>query len=233
MKNHRKIDGFRGPNQGKSWEKLFQKHCFFRLLFFIDFGRVLGGVLEVFWDSFLQLVCAFSHLREHFLDFLQFWQQKLLKFTRCGGLEALKGYFGVHLRGTWLEKRWNLMVFLNEKVDWRRKWHAKFNQGANGARTGKKFSSTLRISLKIKSLFKCWACLRQLQCTVFAVVLFLRTLIWQEKVDWRRDWHAKFNQGSNGARTGKKFSPRFPFSRCSGSWGQILPKGSSILTNKT
>ena len=63
------------------------------------------------------------------------------------------------------------MVFLNEQVHRRREWHAKFNQGANGARTGKKFSSTLRISLKIKSLFKCWACLRQLQCTVFAVVL--------------------------------------------------------------
>ena len=97
------------------------------------FGRGLGGVLRFFLVTWV-CICQFART---FLDFLQFWQQKLLKFTRCGGLEALKGCFGVHLGGTWLEKGWNFMVFSGEKVDWRRK---KFNQGSNGARTGKKFS---------------------------------------------------------------------------------------------
>ena len=43
-----KITGFRARNFEKSWNKRFQKWCFFRLRFFIDFGRVWGG----FWDAF-------------------------------------------------------------------------------------------------------------------------------------------------------------------------------------
>ena len=40
--------------------------------------------------------------------------------------------------------------------------------------------------------------------------------ILSEKVGRRREWNAKFNQGANGAQTCIKFSPRFPFPRCSG-----------------
>ena len=52
----------------------------------------------MFWRSFSQLGDTFSKLREH-CDFFGFWKDKLLKFTRCGGLEALEEDFGIHFGG--------------------------------------------------------------------------------------------------------------------------------------
>ena len=64
----------------------------------MDFGLVLGGFWGVFWRSFSQLGDTFSNLRE-LCFFGGSWKDNLLKFTRCGGLEALEEDFGIHFGG--------------------------------------------------------------------------------------------------------------------------------------
>ena len=75
-----------------------------------------------------------------FLDFLPFCKEKLPKFTRCGGLEALEEDFGIHFGGYLSRKRVKVGSIFTEKVDRRREWHAKIDEGANGAHNSIKFS---------------------------------------------------------------------------------------------
>ena len=75
-----------------AYKSLFVFACvFYSILggFGEGFGRSFGGVLGLFcvtWWYFFQFARTF-------LDFFLFWQRKLSKLTRCGGLEALKGVF--------------------------------------------------------------------------------------------------------------------------------------------
>ena len=61
---------FSMSNSKKIMIKMLTKACLFSLAFFTrfweDFGRVLGGVLEVFWDYFVSLGGTFANLLEHF-----------------------------------------------------------------------------------------------------------------------------------------------------------------------
>ena len=103
--------------------------------FWTGFGRLLGGVLEVFFatcEDFFQFAWTF-------LDFFSFWKENLLKFTPCGGLKALEEDFGIHLGGYLAWKSVKLGSILSEKVDRRREWHAKLNEGVNGALTYKTY----------------------------------------------------------------------------------------------
>ena len=63
--------------------------------FWTGFGTVLGGVLEGFFRN----LGIFLPICVNIFDFFGFWKEKLLKFTRCGGLEALEEDFGIHFRG--------------------------------------------------------------------------------------------------------------------------------------
>ena len=84
------------PNNDKNRAKnsVFFDCIFYLILegFWGGFGRALGGVLELFFATW----GYFFEFARTFLDFLPFWQDKLPKFTRCGGQEALEGYFGIH-----------------------------------------------------------------------------------------------------------------------------------------
>ena len=136
------------------------KTVFFSIAFFVVFwmgfrvvwGGLLGGVLELFfatWGYYFQFAWTF-------LDLLSFWKEKLLKFTRCCGLEALEGHFCIHFGGTWLEKGWILSGFewksisnlrmrcatcikVEQYIEFANGVH-NLHQGANGAHTGKQKS---------------------------------------------------------------------------------------------
>ena len=137
-KKHTKNLWFSRSTSKKIMIKTLTKTCLFSLAFFTrfweGFGRCFGGVLGLFcvtWGNFFQFARTF-------LDFFLVWQRKLSKLTRCGGLEALKGVFW---RPFWGYLAWKGVKFgsiLTEKVDRRREWHAKFNQGVIGRSLVKK-----------------------------------------------------------------------------------------------
>ena len=101
--------------------------------FWEAFGGCFGGPFRNLGILFPSCVNIF--------DFLCFWKDKLLKFTRCSGLEALEEDFGIDFGGYLVRKGIKFDDILNDKVDRRREWHAKFNQGANGMLPCQKFSS--------------------------------------------------------------------------------------------
>ena len=59
------------------------------------FWEAFGCVLEVFFRNLGILFPSYVNI----FDFLGFWKEKLLRFTRCGKLEALEEDFGIHFGG--------------------------------------------------------------------------------------------------------------------------------------
>ena len=87
-------------------------------------------------------------------------------------------------------RAWNYSI-LSDKVDRRREWHAKFNQGVMGRSLVKSCNQGENVALKCG----------------YNLMIF-----WEKKgIDVEND-----TRGANGALTCTKFSPRFPFPRCSG-----------------
>ena len=66
------------------------------------FGWILKGFWEGFGGCFRGLFRNLGILFPtcvNIFDFLGFWKEQLLKFTRCGELEALEEDFGIHFGG--------------------------------------------------------------------------------------------------------------------------------------
>ena len=161
-----------------AYKSLFVFACvFYSILggFWEGFGRCFGGLLGLFcvtWGYFFQFARTF-------LDFFLVWQRKLSKLTRCGGLEALKGVFYLAWKGR------KFYSILSVKVDRRREWHAKFNQGVIGRSLVKSCNQGANGALTCG----------------YNLMIF-----WVKKgIDV-----ANGTQGTNGALTCIKFSPRFP-----------------------
>ena len=109
--------GHGDENQGCTFSKFQNKTKELKFASFLDFdfacvfgtfwegfgrgaGRGFGGILGLFLATWAYIFQFLSTV----LDFLTFWQEKLLQFTRCGGLEVLEGHFCIHFGGTWFEK---------------------------------------------------------------------------------------------------------------------------------
>ena len=87
------------PKSTKNQEKNDAKNCIF-------FDCIFGGILDGFWigfggcfGGFFRNLGIFFPICVNIFYFLGSWKEKLLKFTHCGGLEALEEDFGVHFGG--------------------------------------------------------------------------------------------------------------------------------------
>ena len=99
------MGGFRCQNRGNTRETRFEKHCFFRLGFVIDFGWVWGW----FWEGFQ------GDLEPLGASWGSFWR---LFFEACTHLEGAELVLGSILEGTeldlaplWEVRSWILAPF--------------------------------------------------------------------------------------------------------------------------